>query len=247
MRVLVTRGRAAAARTAEKLAAMGHDAIVSPVLEIAATDAVWPSGIIDALIATSAQAFEFLKADDERPPPETRRLLPLFLVGERTAAAARAGGFEGPAVLALDGKDLARQILERPSLPKRMLYLAGHDRKNDLEDRLGTSGLKIDVLETYEARAAASLAPEVVGGPGAGGLDAVLHYSRRSAAIFLDLATSAGLDAGSLLHMAISEDAATPLRDAHLARIAVAAEPRERSVLALLDALSKLPFGQTGP
>jgi uroporphyrinogen-III synthase len=247
MRVLVTRGRAAAARTAEQLASMGHDAIASPVLEIVATDATWPHGVVDAVTATSAQAFEFLKGAPERPLPEARRLLPLFLVGERTAAAARSRGFQGPTLLALDAKDLVRQIRERPAQPERTLYLAGRDRKSDLEDGLAEAGLAVETLETYEARAAESLSPEVIDAQGSGQIDAVLHYSRRSAATFGDLATSAGLDLSPLLHIAISEDAAAPLRAAGLPRIAVAAQPKERAMLVLLDFLFRLPFGRSAP
>jgi uroporphyrinogen-III synthase len=247
MRVLVTRGSSAAASTAEQLASMGHEAIVSPVLEIVMLDASWPDGVIDAVMATSARAFQFLKLVPERPPPEARRLLPLFLVGERTAAAARRSGFQGPALLALDAKDLVRQIRERPAQPKRTLYLAGRNRKSDLEDDLAEAGLAVETLETYEARAAEGLSQEVIDAQGSRKIDAVLHYSRRSAAIFIDLAASAGLDLSSLLHIAISDDAAAPLRAAGLPHIAIAAEPKERAMLVLLDALFKLPFIRSAP
>jgi len=241
MQVLITRDRNAAARTVEKLAAKGHDAIVSSILEMEATGAAWPEGVIDAVMATSAQAFDLLQVAPDWPSPEARRLLPLFLVGERTAAAARACGFEGPAVVAVDAEDLAAQILAHRNRPRRTLYLAGHDRKSDLEERLSAGDLGIDVLEVYEARAAACLSDEAIACLGAGEFDAVLHYSRRSAEIFLNLIALEGLTAAPCLHVAISEDAATPLREAGVPRIAVAAEPKEQSLLDLLDVAALLP------
>jgi uroporphyrinogen-III synthase len=236
MLVLITRARDEAARTAEKLAARGHLSIMSPVLEMVATGAAWPQGVVDAVIATSAQAFDLLKLEPEWPLPEAMRLLPLFLVGEKTAAAARNSGFAGPALVASDAKDLAVHIFTRPAHPARSVYLAGRDRKPDLEARLSEAGLVIEALEVYEARAAAQLSQEAVGGLASGTIDAVLHYSRRSAELFLNLAKAADLAVAPMQHAAISADAAQPLRDAGLPHIAVAAEPNEQSVLTLLDA-----------
>ncbi|MGO9005449.1 MAG: uroporphyrinogen-III synthase [Beijerinckiaceae bacterium] len=236
MLVVVTRGRDEAVRTARKLAARGHRSIVSSVLEMAATGATWPQGVVDAVIATSAQAFDLLKLEPEWPPPEARRLMPLFLVGERTATAARNSGFSGPMLVAPDAKNLATRILVQHTRPARTVYLAGRDRKPDLEARLGEAGLIVEAIEVYEAHAAACLSQEAIDGFATGTIDAVLHYSRRSAEIFLNLVQSANLAAAPLLHAAISADASQPLRNAGFAHIAVAAEPNEKSILALLDA-----------
>lgn len=249
MLVLVTRARDRAARTAEKLARRGHQALVSSVLDMQATGAVWPAGVVDAVLATSAPAFELLAIAPDWPLPEARRLLPLFLVGESTAQAARARGFEGPALVAADAQDLAAQLLAYRNPPQRTLYLAGHDRKSELETRLGTAGLALDLLEVYEARAAPYLEEEAAAALGSGALDAVLHYSRRSAEIFLALAEAEGLALEPVLHVAISEDAAQPLRAAGLPHIAVAAEPKEQAVLDVLDIAALLPpsLGQPAP
>lgn len=241
MQVLITRAREEAVRTAQKLTKRGHQAIVSPVLEMNATGATWPQGVVDALVATSAQAFELLKLAPEWPLPEAKRLLPLFLVGEKTASAARARGFSGPLSLAADAKELAGLFMARHAQPARTLYLAGRDRKPDLEARLREAGSVIETLEVYEAQAATDMSRDAIDGLRSGTINAVLHYSRRSAEIFLRLAEAAGLATRSLLHAAISEDAAQPLRDAGLPLIAIAAEPKENSLLALLDMRMKLP------
>ena len=93
MLILLTRPWNQALRSAERLAAIGHTAILSPVLEIRRTGAAWPQGVFDAALATSARAFECLDLAPEWPPPELRRMLPLFVVGATTGEAARAAGF----------------------------------------------------------------------------------------------------------------------------------------------------------
>ncbi len=62
MLVLVTRALDEAMRTAASLAALGHTAILSPVLEIVPTGAEWPAGVVDGVLATSARGFEFFSA-----------------------------------------------------------------------------------------------------------------------------------------------------------------------------------------
>jgi uroporphyrinogen-III synthase len=234
--VLLTRALDDAMRSAARLAALGHHAILSPVLEMAPTGAQWPAGAVDGVLATSAQAFELLSATPDWPAPEARRLLPLYLVGERTCEAARGRGFEGRALVADDAGTLAGEAVARlgGDAPARLLYLAGRDRKPDLEAALTAAGHAVEAIEVYAAEPAEALDPEAAALIESGAIGAVLHYSRRSAQIFLELSREAGLDAGSLAHVAISADAARPLADAGLKSIRVAGEPKEQAMLALL-------------
>lgn len=234
MLVLLTRPFDEATRSAAKLAAIGHTAVLSPVIEIVPTGAVWPRGVIDAVIATSARAFQSLQLAPEWPPPELRRLVPLYLVGAKTAEAARACGFEGPLRITLDAKALCSVISDRFEAPTRVLYLAGRDRKSDLEACCADAGLALEVVETYAAQAAGSLSDEAVQLAAAGALGAIVHFSRRSGEIFLRLAADAGLDPATPVHVAISEDAAAPLQAAALPHVVVATEPNEDAILALL-------------
>ncbi len=217
-----------------KLAARGHEAVLSPVTAIVARDAHWPPGTIDVLVATSARAFEALRLDPEFPTPETKRLLSLFLVGQRTLDAARTAGFTGPALVAADVKELAPKLIAHLRSTSTALYLAGRERKPDLETTCVSAGFKLALLETYDAEAAASLSEEALVALDARAVDAVLHYSQRSAAIFLELLEVAGFDPAALRHMAISEDAAAPLRELGLPHIEIAGHPDEDSLLALL-------------
>ncbi|MGB8276604.1 MAG: uroporphyrinogen-III synthase [Methylovirgula sp.] len=235
MRILLTRAPDEALRTAEKLAAQGHQIVSSPVLEMQPRAAAWPSGVIDGVIATSAQAFEQAQFAPEWPLPEARRLLRLFVVGSKTAEAARRCGFTGELTLAPDAKDLAEAIVNAMQPPARLAYLAGHDRKSDLEMRCKEMGLEIIAVEIYEACAAESLSDEAVIALANGEIDAVLHYSRRSVEIFLALAEAAGISPGLVRHMAISADAAAPLQAAGFPFVMIAAEPKEQAILALLS------------
>lgn len=228
-RVLVTRPAADARRTAARLAALGHEAVLAPVLAIAPTAEPAPAGPFDAVILTSANALPFV-------PPE-RKLLPTFVVGERTAAAARAAGFARVRVGAGEARSLARLVADHLRPPARLLHAAGRDRKAEPGLSLAARGFEVAAWEAYEARALSSLRDEAQEALAAGTIAAVLHYSRRSAALLLALAGADGL-VGALrppLHLCLSADAAAPLREAGLGRILVAPRLDEAALLALLD------------
>ena len=206
MRVIVTRARGDAARTAAALRARGHESLLSPVLEIVATGAEIVAEHAGALITTSAHAFDALAPEDaQRLAP-----LPLFVVGARTAKAAVDAGFAPPRLVTAHVVELAQQIATVLPAPARLLYLAGHDRKPDLETALGDQGHVLDVVVTYEARAIDALSPETAQALARGEADAVLHFSRRSAQLFAACAAKAGLatQADGLRHVCISRDAA---------------------------------------
>jgi uroporphyrinogen-III synthase len=235
MRILLTRPAAEAPRSAEQLAANGHQIVLSPVIEMCASGAAWPSGVIEGMIATSAAAFELAQFSPEWPSPEARRLFRIFVVGNKTAEAARRCGFAGGIVMAPDAKNLTEAILGAVHAPARLVYLAGHDRKPDLETLCRNAGIDLSVVEIYEARAARAFSDEALAAFARGEIDAVLHYSRRSAEIFLDLAGTHRIDPKRLRHAAISSSAAAPLQSKACGSVAVAAEPNEKALLALLS------------
>ena len=231
MRVLVLRPDDGARRTIARLHELGHEAISSPVLETVATNEPPPAGAFDGLIATSAQALRYADAD------ALRRFLmvPLWCVGARTASTAREAGFADIRIEAADAAHLALGIKQSAST-KRLLYLAGRDRKPDLENALCEQGAVVAPWVVYEARAAATLAPDTLNALRDGELDAVLHFSRRSAQIFCDLVADAGLSeqARALSHVSISADAAEGLRKIAPMRLLIARAPNEANMLALL-------------
>ena len=241
MLVLLTRALDKSNRTAARLACEGHGAVLSPVLDMVPTGAIWPAGVIDGVIATSAHAFELLSAAPDWPLPEARRLLPLLLVGERTREAARERGFDGPPLIGKDAKTLAREIAARFAAPCRFVYLAGRDRKPDLEHSLAKIDHAIEPIEVYAAQPAESLTEAALALARKGEIGVVLHYSRRSTDIFLRLARSASLDVPRINHVCISHDAAAPLLAAGIHEVLIAKTPDEQAMFAIVNALAALP------
>lgn len=217
MRILLTRPEADARRSAERLTALGHEAVLAPLFEIVTTGAEKPAGRFDRLLATSAHAFERLPAD-----ADALKGRPLHVVGERTARAAQAHGFTQIATVAPDAQALALEIARDLSAPAAFLYFAGRERRPELEAALlalGHSATPWIVYATREAgNAAAALADAFAGAP----INAVLHFSPRSAALYLALADRAGLREKALApaQIAISLRTAEHLQDAKDVRTA---------------------------
>lgn len=234
MRVILTRAQDDAERSADKLRARGYDPVLCPVLDIAPTGPAIDASGHDALIATSAKAFFGWSARLEEERADALRL-PLYAVGAQTAQAARRAGFRDVRI-APEGDAASLADLIALTAPKgaRLLWLAGRDRKPQLESAL-SGRFPLDVIEVYEARPAPALPASATAALREG--DAVvLHYSARSARIFLDLARDSQLDPArpGLRHAALSADAAHPLEAAGAKASVVAARPDEEALISAL-------------
>ena len=227
MRVLVTRAREDAERTARRLAEEGHEAVLAPVLVIAPTGAPPPRAAWDALLLTSAHAVPALAALD--------RGRPVFAVRARTAAAARAAGFRAVRSADGDARALARLVAAAVPRPATLLHATAPDRKAEPAASLAAAGFRVLVWECYEARAVPRLPDSALRAAEAGYLDAALHFSRRSAELLVGLAAREGLVPAlrSVPHLCLSADVAAPLA-ARGFPTRVAPEPDEASLLGLL-------------
>lgn len=228
MRVLVTRPHEAAQRTADRLRTAGHEPLLAPLMTVAPTGDPVPDGPVDALLVTSAHAAEALAGLERRT---------VFAVGERTAAAVRCAGFADVRVGPGDAAGLVAVVADTLPPPAALLHVAGRHRKPEPQRSLQASGYTILVWEAYEAIAAAALPSHVCAALAAGRIDAVLHYSRRSADLLVGLVQEAGLASrlAAVIHVCVSADAAAPLSDRGLP-VRIAAEPHE---VALLDTLEQ--------
>jgi uroporphyrinogen-III synthase len=230
MRILLTRPEPDGLRSAARLRALGHDVILAPLMRGETLKADF-GGPFAAVLMTSANA---ARAILEHPRFAELRALPVCTVGDHSAEVARAVGFAEvvSAQGALD--DLVRLVAARFA-NARLLYLAGEDRAGDLAAELAGHGIKVETAVVYRAVAATTLPPEVAQALGANQLDAVLHYSRRSAATLLQLAAAAGAvnTLLGLAHYCLSDAVAVPLREAGARRIAVAPHPGESSLFGL--------------
>jgi uroporphyrinogen-III synthase len=220
-RVWVTRAEPGATATAERLHARGHTLLVDPVLAVRETGAAIDLDGVAALAFTSANgARAFARTT-------SRRDLPAFAVGEATAEAARAVGFDRVEDAQGDVHALADLLIARR--PGLVLHLGAAEPAADLPALLAAQGLtarSVAVYETVPVRPETALAALE-------SLDAVLLHSPRATRAIADLLTPD--QAGHLSFAAISPAAARPLLDRGWTRVRAAATPDEASLLSLLD------------
>ncbi len=236
MRLLLTRPIGEARTSAARLVALGHTVILAPVLEVVLDTSVPidPDGV-SAIVVTSGRAIAALA---QRPDAARLARLPVYAVGDASARAAREAGFSSVHSASGDAEALSDLVRAHADPPQgALLYACGRDRHGALEERLAEAGWSIRVVEVYRAEAAGALTAEARDALANGAIDGVMLYSARSARIFLELATDAGLRSAlrGLTVFAISPAAAAPFCDAAEAgaeiRIAVAERPDEASLL----------------
>ncbi len=230
MRVLVTRPSLSAARTAEKLAARGHRVHIDPAIEIEALPFEADATGVSAIAFTSSNGVRVASAI------ENLRSIPVFAVGTRTAEVAREMGFGNVGVAAGDVNALGELMAAELSPGARVLHLAGEDRAGDLAGRLAQNGIRVETRVVYRARVTDRMKPETAVALREGKIDAVLHYSERSAAAFVRLADAAGVggDIARPRHLCLSSAVAAPLKLFGI-HPEIAAAPEEAALLAVLD------------
>lgn len=219
-RVWVTRAEPGAARTADRLTALGFTPITAPLLTLeplpGALDAVPAPAAVAALALTSPNGVEAFA-----PLVSRFRRHPVFAVGDATAEAARAAGFADVRSAAGDIHALARLIAaEAP--PGPLLAPGAREPAGDLPALL--TGRPVQRLPVYAAFETQAPAPEL--------FDAVMLHSPRAArALAADLPRAAS---SGRVAICISEAAAIPLRPFDFAQIRIAAAPDEPAMLSAL-------------
>jgi len=240
MAILVTRPLPDGETTARALRAKGYEVLVAPMLRfepVAHHDEGDAS--YGAIIVTSANA---LRAIESRLSGSPLLKLPLFAVGEHTAEAAHRCGFANVISARSDAVGLRERILasvKAKALKKTspLLYFAGADLARDLPGELGERGFTVVTRTTYRMVAVPSLPEETCRAFAANEVEAVLHYSRRSARAFIEAVRAAGVEilALSLPQGCLSAGIAMVLRDAGTARVFVASAPDEAALFVALD------------
>jgi uroporphyrinogen-III synthase len=121
-----------------------------------------------------------------------------------------------------------------PNLP--LLYCAGEDRAGDPVGALQSRGLRVETALVYRATMVTELTPDIRTAFVSGAIDAVLHYSARTAATFVAAAARAGIGALAIQnrHLCLSTQVAGPLAAAGAKVIEVASEPTEQALFALI-------------
>lgn len=236
MKILVTRPEPDASRLAQRLKASGHDPVVEPLMSVDYLEG--PEDFPDTF--KGIQAIAFTSANGVRALARcyTERHLPVFAVGDATAAAARQEGFDPVHVAAGDVSHLADDIVARldPGAGS-IVHIAGSIVAGDLQGALAGHGFQVDRHVLYAMTASASLSPEVIAQITEGSLEAALVYSPRSGRILVDLIDKAGLQEAcqAITCYCLSANVADAVAPLPFANCVVAATPDEAALMALLE------------
>ena len=225
-KIWITRAQPGADATAERVRALGHDALIAPLLAVRALEDVQVDlGGVVALAFTSAngvRAFADVCAE---------RAIRVFAVGAMTAQAARKAGFK--LVLSADGnvEALAEGIGQRRGeLRGAVLHLGAAELAGDLVGALEKQGVLARSLTVYET-VLAPVDPEDMGLLVMA--DAVLLHSPRAAqALAAVLKTH---PAPKLRALGLSKAVMKPLARAKIGSRAFPSMPLEGALLNLID------------
>ena len=167
------------------VAALGFEPVACPMLEIRACPHSPPAAAVQAILITSRQAVTFLAEDADRDP--ALKQLPLFAVGDRTAACARAAGFTRVVSAAGNAQDLAALVQARQAIGDALLLPAAQGQGVWLDRSLRQAGYTVHLQWIYSASP-----PPVMPAAGLAALEAVtlaaaLFFSTETARSFARL------------------------------------------------------------
>jgi uroporphyrinogen-III synthase len=225
-RIWITRAQPGADVTADRVRALGHEAVVAPLLAVR----VLPDVAVDL---TGVAALAFTSANGVRAFADAsgERSLKVFAVGAATAQAARQAGFRS--VLSADGDvdALAEGIaVRRGELRGAVLHPGAAEPAGDLAGALEKHGVEARRLVLYET------APVALGDAQAellGRSDAVLLHSPRAAQVLAKVLKAH--PAPALRALGLSRAVVKPLARTKLAAKAYPPFPLEAALLNLID------------
>lgn len=229
MRILVTRPREDGEQIAAKLAAMGHTALLAPLLEPRFRDGPEPAlNDVQAILATSANGIRALIRRT------ARRDIPVFAVGPQTSEEARAAGFADVRNADGDSRALAEAVT-RWAAPEKgaLLHVCGEDAPGTLVENLARHGFTARRAALYEIEAATALPLEMRDALAQNAVDAVMFFSPVSAKIFLHVC--AGVPIAGLTALCISPATAAVLPPGAFQHVRTALAPNQAALLALVE------------
>ncbi len=214
--VWITRARPGADHTAERLTELGFISVVTPLLEIRPFDVRPDLTGIEALAFTSRNGVEAFVETSGAPA------LPVFAVGDATAAAARKAGFTDIRSAGGDLYALAA-LIRAEGAGMSFLHLAAAEPAGDLTVLVGEAA-RIKTFAIYETLETDLALPEA--------WDGVLIHSPRAARA-LATRLPPGVASGRTA-IALSPATAQALASLGFGAVRVAEAPTEDSLLAAL-------------
>jgi len=230
--LVIVRPEPGAGATLARAHALGLEAIAAPLFEV--VPVVWDPpapDAHDALLLTSANAVRHAGAG-----LESLRALPVYAVGEATAAAAREKGL---AVAGVGQGDVQAFLpLVAGAGRTHPLHLVGADHKVASHPRLTVTTRIVYAAEAVQRLPAEAI--EVLGQDAT-----LLIHSPRAGALIATLTERAGIDRRRVAIAAISESAALAAGQGWRA-VAIAARPTDDALLAAAARLCKEEAGRSG-
>jgi uroporphyrinogen-III synthase len=230
MRLWITRAAPEAEKTVERLAALGHQPILAPLLQVHVLPGEMDFTGVAALAFTSANGVRAFAAKSPR------RDLTVFAVGSATAHAAREAGFATVTSANGDSAALAAFIAEKAGILKgAVLHPAAREPAGDLVSdllRLGASARSAPVYETRPMAPSADILVRMAQSPP--DLDGILVHSARAAGQVAHV-LDGDPAAADIVAYCISRAAAKPLAPLGLKAVIIAEQPNETALLARVD------------
>lgn len=220
--VLVTRPEPGASDTARRLTERGHTPVLAPMLTVAPR-ALGLLPHAQAIVVTSGNSLS-------GPLPD----VPLFAVGDATAAKARALGLTHVTSAGRDAATLAKLVVATcdPGAGP-LLLLSGEGHGLDLAATLRGHRFRVVRRVAYATAPVATLPPQAARMLRSGAGHA-LFFSPQTARVFARLLAASPAPVDSTEAIAISPATAAALAPLPWARIRVASHPNQDAMLALL-------------
>jgi uroporphyrinogen-III synthase len=221
LNILVTRPEPGASATAARLQSLGHRAVLAPCLTITPRSPHLP---VDptAIIITSGQAVPAL--------PASYTAIPVFCVGDATAARLHEAGFHDVLSASGDAEDLYQLIIAHRRAGTHLLA-TGERHGLALAAQLREAGFNVLRRAVYAASPVKALTRDAQTALADGEIDAALFYSAETVRAFARLRPGR---TETIMALALSEAVAAKLRDLPWSAIHVALAPTEADLLALL-------------
>jgi uroporphyrinogen-III synthase len=236
MLFLVTRPEPEGDKLKGQIEAIGQEAVVEPLMEAELLpEAIDDLNGIVALIATSRNA---LRALSQSPYLHDAVAIPLFVVGQGTAEAARDLGFERIAVGQGSVSGFAAAIAGTLDPADGLIvHLAGDVQAGDLAGELGELGFRVLQPVVYRMKAAEALSEGTREAIGEGAIDGVVLMSPRTARIYAGLIKRHNLTdaAAEIVHVCLSDAVARALSALGDVPIEVAEKPTLNAILEQIE------------
>jgi uroporphyrinogen-III synthase len=237
IRILLTRPSEDSAPLAALLKARGHDVLTEPMLTI---EFIGPSDLDER----DLQGIVFTSANGVRAYAlaSTRRDLPAYAVGDRTAEAAQSAGFDTVFSAGGDVTSLATLIQEKARpIDGALLHPAGSAISGDLQGVLAKACFKLRRVVLYDAKQKEHFSAKTAAALRGDAVDMILFYSPRTAATFVRLGAEFENTGASIDILCLSQAVADAAQGINWRCVYVAPNPTQADLLAVLDERLNIP------